>query len=194
MMVKRGCDGADGVDRIDGAEVDTGAEGMAKTPLSRIHRLSALVGAQLQQFESDEEGGEEGAASVSRPEVKRKKNPFIRAGMAGGAVASAAAIAGNKEKIKAGVQSGKAAATEAGRTAAFKGMRATAGVMNKGAKVAEKVSGATFAPAAQKAADTLRKGAKKLRKGSMKFFDQGTLAQIVRIEGKIREFEKRGRG
>jgi hypothetical protein len=164
---------------------------MAKKPISRIQQLSARIEEHLHQFEPMDD---ESDYNVSRPEMekKKKKNSMVRAGMAGAGVAGAAAIAANKEKIKAGVQSAAAGVKEAGRTAAFRGMRQTAGVMQKGSNVAGKVARETswkkqgVRKGAASVSETLAKGAKKLRKKSMKFFDADLAATLVRIESKFR--------
>lgn len=155
---------------------------MAKTSLSKLHELAARVDKQLHYFEDEPDGDE--AAGVSMPEMRKKKNPLLRAGMAGATVAGAATIAANKDKIKAGAQRGKAAVTEAGKTAAFKGMRATAKGMNTAGNTVKKYGADTVG-------DALKKGAKKLKKGSMKFFSADLARQLVRIEGKVRRFEAR---
>lgn len=189
--------------------VDTGCEGMAtkKNFNKRITNLSARIDAHLHQFEPMDD--ETDYSAVSREE-KKKKNPFVRAGMAGGAVAGGVAIAANKDKLqagyqtaKAGVQSGygaaksgvQAAATgakEAGRTAAFKGMRGAADVMKKGSKVAGDVATKTswkqqgIRKGAAEVEGVLAKGSKFLKKKSMKFFSADIAGTLVRLDAKVR--------
>ncbi len=161
---------------------------MAKKPISRIHHLSARIEAHLHQFagqpnEDDVEYAAQADAYAAQADAERRqRNPYIRAGLAGGGVAGGVAIAQNKDKNKAGYQSAKAgvdsgiaaaktavkpyaaSATEAAKTAGFRGMRGTAKVLKKGARVAEKA-------AMPGAAGLLTKGAKFLRKNSMKLFN-----------------------
>lgn len=168
---------------------------MAKNPLSRIHSLSARIEEHLHQFEPMDD--ETDYSPVQQE--KKKKNPLLRAGMAGAAVAGGAAIASNKDKIKSGYQAAKtgvtnaaASAKEAGRTAAFRGMRGTANVMNKTGNLANRTANKIpmafpEKKAGLKVGETLKKGAKVLKKKSMKFFSSADIAGIQRIEAKFRQ-------
>jgi hypothetical protein len=190
-----------------GCDVDMAVVGMAKKPISKIHHLSARIENQLHQFAGED--ASDGAlydqngrmlidASGRDPNApKRKYNPLLRAGMAGGAVAGGVAIAANKDKIKAGVKAGYQStragvdsgiaaarravpgAVEAGRTGIFRGMRGTASVMNKGGNLANKAGGIGGL------GGLLKKGAKVLRKSSMKYWNAELADTLVRLERKI---------
>ena len=160
---------------------------MAKTPLLKILELTAIVDAQLHQFEPMDD--ETDYSPVSRPEMeKKKRNPLMRAAVASGTVAGMAGVAANADKIQAGYRKGKAAVTEAGRTAAFKGMRGTAGMMNQAGNLANRTAKKMplAQDAAQKAGGALKKGAKMLKKKSMKFFNRDMAATMIRLDAKVR--------
>jgi hypothetical protein len=166
--------------------------GMAKKPISKIHHLSARIENQLHQFAPsyDDPTEEDDMAAA------RKRNPYLRAGMAGGAVAGGVAIAANKDKIKAGVKAGYQSAragvdtgiaaarravpgaVEAGRTGIFRGMRGTASVMNKGGNLANKAGIGGVG-------GFLKKSAKALKKSSMKYWNAELADTLVRLERKI---------
>ena len=174
----------------DDPSVDIPAGCMAKKPISKIHHLASRIEAHLHQFAPsyDDPTEEEDMAAA-----RKRRNPLLRAGLAGGAVAGGVAIAANKDKIKAGYQSARAGvdtgiaaarravpgAVEAGRTAAFRGMRGTAKVMNKGGNLANKAGGIGGL------GGMLKKGAKALRKNSMRLFNAELAATLVRLERKI---------
>lgn len=166
---------------------------------ARLVRLSARMDAHLKRFATDEE--------EDRP---HRSNAQIGARVAVAGAAGAAGLAyKNREKIKGGVtkakevagnarakvRAGAASAKEAGRTAAFRGMRTTAGVMNKGSLIADKASRSIpytqqgARKGAAKISDVLKKGAKKLRKGSMAMFDRGTADRIIQLADRIARIE-----
>ena len=182
--------------------VDTRQVGMAKKPISRITELAAKIDKHLHQFEPMDY--ETDYSPVSRQEVeKKKRNPLFRAGIAGGTVAGAAAIAGNKDKIKAGAMDATNKIKTRAKDLANRGVKAGAGAMEKaGAKVANagidaagKLRGGKVAGAAAdalekgsiKAGNKLLKGAGKLKK--LTGFEGKALAgQMVRIQRKLQEF------
>lgn len=161
-----------------------------KTPLLKILELTAIVDAQLHQFEPMDD--ESDYSQVSPPE-KKKRNPLLRAAVAGGAMAGAVAIGTNKDKIKAGYQTQKAAATEAGRLAMFRGMRKTAEGINKAGNFVNRTSKKgpdMLREPGLKAGAKIKKVAKKLRKKSMQFFNADMVEALKRIDAKVRYFER----
>jgi hypothetical protein len=165
---------------------------MAKPHISMLHELSARVEEQLHQFMDEEE--------YEAPE-KKKRNPLTRAAMAGGAVVGGLAARDLYERNKGALKQGA-------KDAAFKGMRSTAGVMNKAGNKLEKVGrkaskagesrilgmkpgGAALEKTgglATGAAGVLKKKGNLLRKKSMKFFNADLAATMLRIEGKLHQF------
>lgn len=159
---------------------------MAKKPISRLIQLAARIDKHLTQFEPMDD--ETDYSPVSRTEERKKRNPYVRAGVAG---AGAVAIL-NKDKIAAGAKD----LTKRGMKAGAGAMeRAGAKVANAGIDAAAKLRGGKVAGAA---ADALEKGAIKtgnsILKGAGKFkkltgFQGKTLAsQLVRIERKMQNF------
>lgn len=157
--------------------------------LKRFAALESRMDAQLRQF-SDEE------------EESPRRSAAGRAAMAAGAAGAGVYIGSKKPEIKAGigkaqaaVQTAKANATEAGRTAIFRGMRKTAKVMQKGSNKAAKLSRDIHwqHQGARKTAATvskkLAKGSKKLRKGSMAFFSSQEANMLVSLAQRISDIE-----
>jgi hypothetical protein len=163
---------------------------MAKKPISRITELAARIDRHLTQFEPMDD--ETDYSPVSRQEERKKRNPYVRAGLAGGTVAGAAAIAANKDRIKAGARD----AMRRGGSAVASGMERTgAKVANAGIDAAGKLrkskmlgkAGGALEEGAIKTGNKILKGAGKLKK--LTGFEGKSLAgQLVRIERKLQEF------
>ena len=132
---------------------------LAMMPTAFLCSLSARVDEHMQQFAYEEE--------------PKKRNPLLRAGMAGGAVVGGVvagdALSKRLPGIKAGAEAYKVRAKQGAKDAAFKGMRRTAEGMNTAGNRLPKVG----ADVSAKVGKRLKKGAKFLRKKSMRFFDQG---------------------
>ena len=204
------------------------AVGMAKKPLTKIQHLSARIEAQLHQFAGEPDGDQSDGAlydqngsmliDASGRDPNRVKgsfnNPLLRAGLAGGAVAGAAAIVANKDKIRAGYQNTRAgmdagmaraktgvaaartavkpytdravAATKSGMATATDAAK-TAGFrgMRGGAEVLKKGAKAAEKAALPTVGGVLKKGAKFLRKNSMKLFNAELAQTLVRLERKM---------
>lgn len=150
---------------------------MANERISRLVELTGKVDAHLQEFEGDAAVAEAPASDFrERMETakkrKKRRNTAGRIAVAGaagaGAVAAKQAVMKNKDQLK-----------EAGKTAAFRGMRKTAEVVNKTGNKANRAG-------AQAIGKTLKKGAKVLRGKSMKFF-AGRLADMA---GQLNELER----
>jgi len=168
--------------------VDMAVTGMAKKPISKIQHLSARVESQLHQFAGEDEGYDD--VSRGYPYSQRKRNPLLRAGLAGGGLAGVMAVAANKDKLKAGYQSAKAgvdsgiasarkAATPYVKTAKkglFRGMQGVAGAAEGGMRAAEK---AGFK------GGLLGRAARYVSKKSMRLFNAELADTLVRLERKV---------
>jgi hypothetical protein len=168
------------------------AVGMAKKPISKIQHLSSRIESHLHQFApSYDDPTEEEDMAAARA---KKRNPYLRAGLAGGAVAGGVAIAGNKDKLKAGYQSAKAGvdsgiatarkAVKPAKKALFRGMQGVAGGAESGMRVAEKAG-------MKKAGGLLGRAAKYVSKKSMRLFNAELAETLVRLERKVARHESR---
>lgn len=156
--------------------------------IKRFAALESRVDDQLHQFSDD-----------AYADDRRKKGALAGAGLAATAVGGGVYLSGKKPQIAAGInraktaiESNKAVAKEAGRTAVFRGMRGTASVINKGGNMVNRVakkSGAGLTDEGLKLGKVLKKGAKVLKKNSMAFFSRGEAGVIIELASRIKAIE-----
>jgi hypothetical protein len=160
-----------------------------------LQELSARVEEHLHQFMDEEE-------EYGEP-VKKKMNPVLRAGLAGGTVAGGLVAADLLDPKRRKVM--KANAKDAAFTGSMRTAKAVNTVGNKVSKYGKvakmagerrildkKAGGVVLKKGGDLAADAakkLKKGSGLLRKTAMrKFFHADLAATMLRIEGKLTEF------
>lgn len=134
---------------------------MANQSTSRLLELASAVDEHLHHFADDDDGGRR-LDPEDYVNARKKRKKRRETGAAVGATAAAGAAGAGFAKRKQ--------IARAGKDAAFKGMRKTAGAMNSAGNTANRA--AKKVGKGGEVGKTLKKGAKALRKNSMKLFEE----------------------